>query len=195
MFTVVFVLGMAAWFAYDGAIGYPNKNKIAQAFEALKKEGREGDWPTVARARDWPDASNVPKLKTDGEIRTQLRFAMVGGVIGLILLGLFLNRRRRVLKVDADNLYTPDGQTVPLSSIRSVDTKRWADKGLAGVLYEVSGAERTTVIDGLAFGGFDGPKPSIADQILERVKAKTPAGSGGQEPTQTPPSAAPPPAK
>ena len=83
LFAVLFTLGSAAWFAYDGAIGYPKQNEIARAFEQFKEEKREDDWAAYARQRDWPDAKNIPKLKSPESIRTQLYIGAVAGVIGL----------------------------------------------------------------------------------------------------------------
>ncbi len=174
LFAVVFTLGSGAWFAYDGAIGYPKQNEIARAFEQFKQEKREEEWVSYARQRDWPDAKNIPALKSPGSIRTQLSLAGVFGAIGLGILGSFLYRRSRVLKVDAACLYTPSGKSVPFSAIQHVDTALWAEKGLARVHYQADGALRQAVIDGLSYGGFAGAKPHRADLILERVLAHAP---------------------
>ncbi|HOC00964.1 MAG TPA: hypothetical protein PKM43_19715 [Verrucomicrobiota bacterium] len=186
LFAVFFTLGSAAWFAYDGAIGYPKQNEIARAFEQFKEDKREDDWAAYARQRDWPDAKNIPKLKSPESIRTQVYIGAVAGVIGLGVLGSFLYRRGKVLKVDAENLYTPGGKTVPFTSIQHVDTALWADKGLARVHYLVDGTIRQAVIDGLSYGGFAGEKPYRADQILERVLAHAPKSPPAEDTASDP---------
>lgn len=168
---IVFLLGMSGWFAYDGAVGYPKQNRMVETFQKFKTEGRLAEWPTFARARGWPDAENMPELKTPSQIRTQFHFAIGGTVVGLVVLVLYLRRRGRELRVDADHLFTPEGVTVPLRSIRRVDPARWQDKGLATVYFEADGELQHVVIDGLSYGGFTGEKPYLADRILERVQA------------------------
>lgn len=174
LFAIAFTLGSAAWFGYDGAVGWPKQNEIARAFEQFKKDKREDEWNTYARHRDWPDSKNIPKLRSDDQLRTQLQIAAVGAVIGLGILGSFLYRRGKVLKVDTEQLYTPRGKVVPFKSIQHVDTTLWAEKGLARVHYLADGKPQQAVIDGLSYGGFAGPKPYPADQILERVLAHAP---------------------
>lgn len=181
-------LGFAVWFAYDGAIGYPKQNEIASEFAKYRQEKREGEWDSYARQRGWPNAQNVPKLRSPGAIRAQLYLAGISGVIGVIVGILYLNRRGGVLKVDASNLYTPDGRTVPLDTVQSVDRTAWADKGIARVQYRVDGVVWHAVVDGMSYGGFAGEKPSCADQILNRVVAHVPKpeAAAGPPPSATP---------
>src|SRR4051812_21141137 len=86
LFVALFLLGIGAWFYWDGLIGYPRSNEHFLANQELVKSGHEKDWPTVAGKKGW--TTDVPeKFHNVGDIRLQWvcgTFASLLGIISLV---------------------------------------------------------------------------------------------------------------
>lgn len=183
LMTTMFV-GFGLYFFYDGAIGYPKKNKIYNAHEAfvaiqdekqafLDEGGTNIEWAKVVEEKDYPlqtewiDYAAVngwPEEPPEKLYSTndQFFFGTLCLVIGLAVLGTMITNRKRQLRADEASFYTPKGLRVPFASAFRVDKRKWDNKGLAYVHYrDDNEKECRATIDDLKFGG--------ADQILTRL--------------------------
>jgi len=179
--------GFSAYFFYDWKIGYPKKRVIYDTYlvyeserKALEAEGKSEEsrkklnaWIDEATKNEWNLNLNTfePESKIDdAKIAEQLYFAIGTGVVSLGVLVYFLLSLRKTLEVDGEAVKLPNGQRVPYSAIKTVDTRRWGNKGLATIVFDDgAGLKGTAKIDGLKFGGFVKPEPFPADLILNRI--------------------------
>ncbi len=186
LMTVMFV-GFGLYFFYDGAIGYPKKNKIFKAHEEftaiqdekeafLKEEGNTNvEWAEVVKEKgypaqsEWTDYAAVngwPEEPPEKHYSTSDQF-FFGGlclVIGLMVLTTLILNRKRILRADAASFYTPKGQEVRFATAYRVDKRKWDNKGLAYVHYrDENEKEKRATIDDLKFAGAD----AILDRLLE----------------------------
>lgn len=179
--------GFSAYFFYDWKIGYPKKRVIYDTYlvyesewKALEAAGKEresqqklNDWVEEAKKNEWGLNLNTfePNDKIDdAKIAEQLYFGIGTGVISLVVLVYFVVSLRKTIEVDGEAVKLSNGRRVPYSAIRKVDTRRWANKGLATIEFDDGdGLKGAVKIDGLKFGGFAKPEPYQADLILNRI--------------------------
>ncbi len=177
---LVMFYGFAAYFAYDWQIGYPEKQVIYERYLELKEQGEEGLrlWAEEARENRWSfedSRTMAPFAATDAKIREQMWGMIVCLVLGAIATGFYLRSAGTRLAVDADNLLLPRHGPIPISAITRVDTRKWLNKGIARLNYQIPGGKSgQAAIDGLKYGGFKGEKPFTPDLILERVVSTFP---------------------
>lgn len=161
LLIAAFLAGFAAWFCYDGWVGYPATNKAYEAHEKLKAEGREEEWPELSRTQGW--RLQPPEHPYDtGQIRQQFVMAGVSLAGSLFALGLLGMNLKRQLRSDDEAVYGENGNRVPLDAITSVDRKKWDSKGIAIAHYEDNGRRRKLVIDDYKFAG--------GEDILKQVE-------------------------
>ncbi len=184
---------MGLWFVYDGQYGYHAANKIAdqkdwfeqtllkgydEALAAGRLEqwvketeakglpaGKDGEpprWVSYAAERGWGEN---PHRYTDREIAGQFWYGGLTVLAGLIVVGVMLLNRRKVLRAGADHWITPEGKTIRFADVFRVDKRKWDTKGLAYAWYRDApgGAEKKAPIDDLKFNG--------AVKVLERLTA------------------------
>ncbi len=175
--------GFGLYFLYDGQVGYPKANRIADKqvwFEevVLKSfdEARAADklelWVENARRQGWPTgregepprwvsyaAQNgwpeKPHRYTEKEIREQFWWGG-GSLLGAWAVGIIiLLNRNKVLQGDVDGFRSPEGVIVKHADVFRVDKRPWDTKGLAYVWYRSGGEgpERRAVIDDLKYEG------------------------------------------
>ena len=53
LFVAIFLLAIAAWFYWDGEVGYPRSNERWLAQEEYEKSGRTTEWPAYAAWGGW----------------------------------------------------------------------------------------------------------------------------------------------
>ena len=169
-----FLAAFGLWFVYDGAISYPNINKAFAAYEQLKAQGRESEWPEVSEQNGWRRKPPEHAYE-DSQIRQQFMFAGVAFAGSLFALGLLVLNLNRKLQADDEAVYSEKGQRVPFSAITSVSRKKWDSKGIAVAYFQDNGRQRSLVIDDYKHAG--------GDQILKQVEERL-AGTGN---TPTPP--------
>jgi hypothetical protein len=69
----LFCLGFGLWALYDGKVTYPEQRQRALAYEELKDQSREGDWPRVVAEHGWkPYDQGVPAQRYQ-ELKDQNR--------------------------------------------------------------------------------------------------------------------------
>jgi len=168
-------LCFGAYFAYDWQIGYPKKKVIYDRYLELREQGEDGmrQWAKEATENKWKyeDSRTLePFNATDTKIREQMWGMLVCFALAAFVGGLHLRSRGTTLGFADGKLLPPHGPELPLETIRRVDTRKWLNKGIAAVWYEIPGGKSgKTMIDGLKYGGFKGEKPYLPDQILEAV--------------------------
>jgi hypothetical protein len=141
----------AAWFAYDGLIGYPAKLAPARAYDALSElDGAEKQtqWKKIAAEKNW--STSAPD-KTAKEIEDDIFGQYVWGTLALIAglpaLFFFLRTRGSWVERTETGLTTSWGQSLDYSKVTQLDKKKWAAKGIAKAWYQESGAPRRFVFD------------------------------------------------
>jgi len=155
--------GLGLYFLYDGAIGYPKKNRSVDLYEAFEAAKKGEDWQLQEGSREEVDAEHLAEIEkarqagrdgvswagfaaerrlpekaperfTPEQIRQQFHFAIGLGVFAL-LGGLFvLLVRGRALRCDAASLTLPNGQRIAFSEVVAIDLRKW-DKGLGRLTY------------------------------------------------------------
>lgn len=195
---------MGCYFIYDGAVGYPKKNERAEVQQWFEKEllggydeakaaGRLSQWMKEAEAKGWPAGENGEPPKwaayaaergwpeknekyTDKEIEEQFWWGG-GTLIGALVVGvLVLLNRNKVLVGRAGAFVTPEGAEVKHGDVFKVDTRKWAQKGLAYAWYRPGGegAVKKAVIDDLKFGGAEGILTALlanfSGELIEKVE-------------------------
>ncbi len=219
----------AAYFAYDGAIGYRKKNHVfylAQSFdEAVKAFNAKGDslteaewkafaatqnvkfpedpyvlpkdlkqpvpWPEilhdfakVKERRQWTllwqdysaehgyDSKPPEEPMTKREINEQWICAGVCVILSLVA-GFFLFRtfRRRIV-ADGEGITSQDGKRVPYADLKTLDLRKWDNKGLAFADYDGTAGKGRLRIDGLTYGGFKKEDDQPAERLMERIRSK-----------------------
>lgn len=170
--------GLGLYFLFDGAVGYPNKNRSVDLYEAFDAEKRGQDWQPqtdaegsiaadhlaeIEKARQagrdgvsWAGFAadrrlpeKAPERFTAEQIHQQYHIAIALGVFAL-LGGLFLLLvRGRTLRCDADSLTLPSGRRIPFSQVVSIDLRKW-HKGFGRLTYrdENHRAQASEVNDG-----------------------------------------------
>lgn len=117
LFACAVLLGLGLWFGYDGFIRYP-ATPAAELYRSI--EGSEA-----------PETVNLEAFKRQ-KTQTQYGFTFLclaaGAVVGLRLL------KSARLKVTFDETgYTANGRPVAWSDVKTVDRRRWKDKGIVTV--------------------------------------------------------------
>jgi len=169
LFVALFLLAIAGWFFWDGFVGYPHSNERWRAHDALVKSGRDAEWPKVAREHDWTE--EVPhKLYHPVDIRTQWICGILASLLGLVSLTYWFTQKGRVLRTDAEAVYSPAGTRIPFGAITGLGKKKWEDKGLATVLYKIEGRKGRFLLDDYKFDR------DATHSILAEIEEKLLAG-------------------
>jgi hypothetical protein len=150
LFIAVFLLAIAAWFLWDGKVGYPRSNERWTAHDEMVKADKEADWPALATSKGW--SSEPPhKFFKPSDIAMQVALAAILGVGSVVAFAYWFSHKGRVLRSDAEAVYSPAGTRVPFSAIKGVGKKKWDAKGLATVRYEIDGRKGQFVLDDYKF--------------------------------------------
>ena len=149
---VVMLLAMAGWFAYDGWVGYPKKNR-----EAL-----------IANPGSKPPESDL-------SIFLQKMLAITLPVAAAGVLAWTLYNSRGVYRLREKTLHVPGHPPVPLDAIRAIDQSKWDRKGIAYIDYEVQGKRGRLKLDDYMYQRE--PTDQIHDRILATVAPAEAEGS------------------
>jgi hypothetical protein len=127
------VLAVAAWFGYDGWVGYPAKNR------AIAEAQARGEKPSTA-----------PKSEFD--IRLQQQLAMGLPFLSVAILSWMLYRSRGEYRLENDVLHVPGHPPVGFDAFRAIDRSRWDKKGIARIEYETpEGTTGTATLDDFVY--------------------------------------------
>ena len=165
LFVALFLLAVGGWFWWDGKVGSPRSNERWLAHQELQKSDRLAEWPAYAQSHGW---SQEPPHKLFQKPDLIMQFACGAGaaLLGVITLLYWAAQKGRVLKSDAEAVHTPAGERVPFSAIVGLGKKKWEDKGLATVLYEIDGRNGKFVLDDYKFDR------DATHQILAEIEEK-----------------------
>lgn len=143
------LLAFAGWFLYDGLVGYPKQQVVREAFAQIKTDHPD-DWQTKwlerAQIEGWSTEQPDPPF-SDWDIKAQFFYAAPCLVLGLIFGFSYLRAGGRWVASDESGLKTSAGQEVAWNQIESVDSSRWASKGIAVVNYKNNKGEGRITLD------------------------------------------------
>jgi hypothetical protein len=179
LFIAVFLLGFAAFFFYDGAIGYPAADHRYHEWKRFHDAGQLDQWPAFAQQNGWKhdewdkwldDPHQQGKIPADfrgpGKYHEQFAFGSLGALLGLIALGYWFTQKDRVLRTDDEAVYSPAGTRIPFQAITGLGKKKWESKGFATVLYKIDGREGRFLLDDYKF------ERDATHQILAEIETK-----------------------
>jgi len=188
--------GLGFYFLYDGMVGYPKKNftvSLYESFESgqdgknfdpaafssenldtekldeLKKANEAGQsgatWAGFAADRMLPE--KVPERYTEADIEEQFRFAVIMGVVALVILGFCLWQRTRKYLYDEVKLVTPSGKTFQYARFQMINLERW-DRGIALLSWEEEGeGSKLLKLDDYKYDGIGKLLLKLSDSIPE----------------------------
>ena len=175
----------AAWrdFASKQTIDFPEDSSVLPAGTKLPMPWPEVLWDydkvkTLQHNHLWTEYSEkhehaikpVEKPYDAGKIEEQIRVMYICLGIAAVSLFILIRTVRRTMSVDAENLKTPDGKTIPFSAIRVLDLRKWEGKGIAFIEYETSTGMKRTRVDGLTYGGFSLEKGEPAEALMRHIR-------------------------
>ncbi len=170
LFVAVFLIGIAGWFCWDGKVGYPRSNERWLAQTEYEKTGRDAEWPAYAASRGW-SVEKPHKFFAQADLNVQLGLSGLLAVAGVFAFAYWFQQIRRTVRTDAEAVFTPSGVRVPFRAITGLGKKKWEDKGLATVRYEIDGRSGKFVLDDYKFDR------DATHQILAEIEEKLGARS------------------
>ena len=170
LFVAIFLLAIGGWFFYDGKVGYPKSNVIFDKHEEFKVAEKLTEWPDYAKSQGWDEHAPHKRFKTD-DIVGQFAFGGLAALLGAITLNYWLGQKGRVVKTDAEAVYTPSGKRVPFSAVTGIGKKKWDARGLATVRYEIDGRKGEFILDDYKFDR--DPTHAILAEIEERLTPRS----------------------
>ncbi len=184
LFVALFLFAVAAWFCFDGAVGYPRANVRYKEWKSYVDAGREKEWPERAKELgikndEWlkwveehhPNGPLPDERWDSGKRFEQFGLSGLAAIFGAITLAYWATQIRRTVRTDAEAVYTAAGTRVPFGAITGVGKKRWEKKGIAVVRYELGGQKKQFVVDDYKFD--TEPSRKILAEIEERLIART----------------------
>ncbi|MES2593973.1 MAG: hypothetical protein V4662_01485 [Verrucomicrobiota bacterium] len=161
------VAAFGLYFLYDGKVGYPKANVIAdkktwfeevvlKSFDEAKAAGKVDVWVENARQQGWPTGRDgepprwvsyaaehgwpeKPHRYTQKEIDEQFWWGGGTLLVGAILGGIILLNKNKVLRAEPDHFVSPEGKRVNYADAFRVDKRLWDNKGLAYVWHRPGG--------------------------------------------------------
>src|SRR5687768_3138127 len=113
LFIALFLFGFAAYFFWDGAVGYPRADARYKEWKSYHDSGRLDDWPAYAAQKGWQadewrkwldDPHQQGKIPAErhgpGKILEQFVCGGLLALIGLVVFVYWLAQKGRVLRTD-----------------------------------------------------------------------------------------------
>ena len=163
---VVMLVGMGAWFAYDGWHNWPAENR---RIEDLKKQIDVAQKANDESKRASLEAE-IGKLKqhSDMDILMQKVLASTLPPVGLLVLAWALYNSRGAYRLSEEVLTVPGHPPIHLDAIRSIDRTDWDRKGIAYLNYEIpGGASGSARLDDFIY------QRTPTDDIFKRIEEYT----------------------
>ncbi len=165
-------IGYAAYFLYDGFIGYPHQHAIHQEYLEFAKanEGLEKAKLFEKWDEDYADEKGYPHAKEaekePGSILTQkiIGFSLIP--VGLYGAWCFAGALKRWVAAEDGGIRDSDGLFAPWPAITKLDKKLWPKKGIAWVLYDDAGITKRILLDDFKFDR------NPTEQIVRAVEEK-----------------------
>ena len=183
LFMFFLIFGIAAWFFYDGYILWPDeaqrhleyleiKDTLIEAGDAVDGESTSVRLAWERHAREINYMRNIPKERTDGDIKEQRVIGWAMMVVAL-LHGVWTawNHTRQV-SAEGDIVISVSGERVEIDSITAIDRKKWKNKSIAYGIYEEGGKTRRLCLDEHKFRGCKAIITEADRRIKERSAQK-----------------------
>jgi hypothetical protein len=159
-------IGLALWFLYDGAIGWPQQRERALKYEELLNDDPSlQKWTEYAESKGW-STEGPGKPKDPVEIKLQFVWAGLAAIVGIVFTIVVLRARGRWIEVDNTSLRASWGQELQFDQIMRIDKRQWRKKGIARIWYQDNGRRRRFVIDDFKF------VRRATDEILRYVESR-----------------------
>lgn len=156
----LFCIGMTGLCLKDGLMSYPQQQEQANAFLAFEEANPDVDakelydmWKAEAAEKGWdPGVGGKEKTpygppKTQIEINQQFYMGGITAFLGLIFLGRVLLNRGCWIEADEEGLRSSEKREVTFDQVTTLDKKKWDNKGIAKLNYEVDGRTDRIVLD------------------------------------------------
>jgi hypothetical protein len=179
LFMFFLIFGIAAWFFYDGYILWPDeaqrhieyleiKDTLIESGVAVDRESTSVRLAWERHAREMNYMRNIPKERTDGDIKEQRVIGWAMMIVAL-LHGVWIawNHTRQV-SAEGDIVIGVSGERVEIDSITAIDRKKWKNKRIAYGIYEEGGKPRRLCLDEHKFKGCE----TIITEADRRIKAR-----------------------
>ena len=166
------LLAFSGWFFYDGAIGYPEQQRVFELWEDLRENHPEwrAEWNQLMNEHGYP--AN-PDGKSELDIFVQYLLGVITGGLGLLFLFGFVRTFGRWVAADDEALTANGGHRAAFDRIESVDTERWDRKGIAIVHYrDGAGQPRRITLDDWKFDR------EATQAIYQQLQGKLGQGDG-----------------
>jgi hypothetical protein len=183
LFMFFLIFGVAAWFFYDGYILWPDEaqrhleyleitDTLIEAGVAVDRESTSVRLAWERHAREMNYMRNIPKERTDGDIKEQRVIGWAMMVVAL-LHGVWIawNHTRQV-SAEGDIVISASGERVEIDSITAIDRKKWKNKSIAYGIYEEGGKPRRLCLDEHKFRGCEAIITEADRRIKERSAQK-----------------------
>ena len=94
--------------------------------------------------------------------------------IGLTLVAIFIFLRTISRRIDGDDegVRSQQGKKISYGSMKRLDLRKWASKGLAFIDYEDESGQGKIRIDGLTYGGFNLAQDEPAERLMKLIRSK-----------------------
>lgn len=145
------------WGLYDGLVTSPKElERSLKYLELIEKrdnneiteDQRSKMWGEAAAANNW--AVSQPKTPKDAQNYVYFQWFVfgVGLLLGIFFLFKYLRLLNSWMEADDAGVTTSWGKSLQFQQIKSINKRKWANKGIAKVYYEdAAGAERVMVFD------------------------------------------------
>ncbi|MDB4508351.1 hypothetical protein N9051_02080 [Akkermansiaceae bacterium] len=159
---------------------YPESTDFEQTWpalladkEAMDDKSDEGLWKDYSGEKGWSQEVDLDEdPKPAYKIKEQLYASIICFVLSVIALFYYLRTKKRMMKVDDDAFYSPDGARIPFDQMTTIDKRKWETKGLATITFtDESGQEAKAKVDGMVYGQFKEEEGAPAEVLFQRVLA------------------------
>lgn len=106
-----------------------------------------------------------------GKIDEQIHVFYICVSLSVITLFFLIRTVRRSVIADEKSLATADGKNIPYESMRVLDLRKWATKGIAFIDHETPSGIKRARIDGLTYGGFSQETNQPAEQLMRQIRS------------------------
>jgi hypothetical protein len=108
---------------------------------------------------------------TAGKIKEQIHVFYICASLSVVTLFFLIRTSRRRLIADTEALTSAEGKSISYQSMRVLDLRKWAGKGIAFIEYESASGTKRIRIDGLTYGGFSQDKNQPAEALMRQIRS------------------------
>lgn len=163
----VLLVGMGAWFGYDGFVAWPKMNVQIRDLTAQREAAvRAGDKAKSEQLLTELNKLNKGKEKTDWDIGLQKFLCFTLPPLGLFILIRALYNSRGEYRLEGTTLSVPGHPPVPFENITEIDRRLWDRKGIAYISYDLGNGQKGR----LKLDDFLYDRPPT-DEIFNRIEA------------------------